>query len=277
MQMNFIKTILFNIFYKKNNINNINNIYNQMKLQEFGAYLQCYKNPYATYKCLESFRRFYPDNTIVLLSDNGYDYTKMAEYFKCIYIHSNENVTFIYDDPNNHGKFENTFKLIERLVNAFKLCNEEYVMWLEDDVSINNEITDTFEYHLNGFCPNFIPEVSIIKLQEKYGHLDVNKKYRFSGHGGSVYKCDFFIECLKNKEIIHDIIENWVYYDFPSTIAQDFLFSVIITLSGGTIGPYIGHYDNHYDLDNRIFVQHQFKEYYNIPLPDELQRFVKEM
>ena len=63
-----------------------------MQTQEFGAYLQCYKNPYATYKCLESFRTFYPDNTIVLLSDNGYDYTKMAEYFKCIYIHSNENI-----------------------------------------------------------------------------------------------------------------------------------------------------------------------------------------
>ena len=83
-----------------------------MKTQEFGAYLQCHKNPYATYKCLESFRKFYPDNTIVLLSDNGYDYTGMSKYFNCIYIHSHENVKFIYDTPNNSGKFENTFKLI---------------------------------------------------------------------------------------------------------------------------------------------------------------------
>ena len=66
-----------------------------MKTQEFGAYLQCHKNPYATYKCLESFRKFYPDNTVVLLSDNGYDYTEMAKYFRCIYIHSDENIVFI--------------------------------------------------------------------------------------------------------------------------------------------------------------------------------------
>jgi hypothetical protein len=245
-----------------------------MQTQDFGAYLQCYKNPYATYKCLESFRTFYPDNTIVILSDNGYDYTKMAEYFKCIYIHSNENTAFIYDDPNNSGKFENTFKLIERVVKAFELCKEDYVMWLEDDVSINNKITDIFRYDLNGFCPNFIPEQGIIKLQEKYGILDINKRYHFTGHGGSVFNKNFFIKAMQNKPLIHDILENWVYYDFPTTIAQDFLFSVIITLYDGTIGSYSGHYDNHYELDKMIDVQHQYKEYYNIPLPYELQRFV---
>ena len=53
-----------------------------------GAYLQCYKNPYATFKCLESFRTHYPHGTIVLLSDNGYDYTNMARHFDCIYIHA---------------------------------------------------------------------------------------------------------------------------------------------------------------------------------------------
>ena len=79
---------------------------------------------------------------------------------------------------------------------------------------------------------------------------------------------------MQYKQLIHDIIDNWVYYDFPTTIAQDFLFSVIITLCSGTIGSYSGHYDNHYELDKMIDVQHQYKEYYNIPLPYELERFV---
>ena len=245
-----------------------------MTTQRFGAYLQCHKNPYATYKCLESFRKFYPDNTIVLLSDNGYDYTEMAKYFNCVYIHSPENVAFIYGDPSGSGKFENTFKLIDRVTNAFELCKEEYVMWLEDDVSINNRIADTFRYDLNGYCPNLISAQGILKLQEKYGVLDVNKRYHFTGHGGSVFDKNFFIKAVQNKPLIYDIIENWGYYDFPTTIAQDFLFSVIIILSGGTIGPYKGHCDNHYNLDPTIDVQHQFKRYYNIPLPYELERFV---
>jgi hypothetical protein len=246
-----------------------------MKTQEFGAYLQCYKNPYATYKCLESFRKFYPDNTVVLLSDNGYDYSEMAEYFKCVYIHSNENILLTYNKLNDSGKFENSFKLIERIVNAFELCNEEYVMWLEDDVSINKPITDTFRYHLNGFCPNRISDESIQRLQEKH-NLDTNKKYNFTGHGGSVFNKKFFIECMKNTELIHDIIENWVHYDFPSNIGQDFLFSVVITLSGGSVGPYQGHYDSYNGLNTDIVVQHQYKVWYKIPLPHSLKHLIKE-
>jgi hypothetical protein len=247
-----------------------------MQTQEFGAYLQCHKNPYATYKCLESFRNFYPDNTVVLLSDNGYDYNEMAKYFKCIYIHSNENLLLTYDDPNDSGKFENTFKLIQRVVNAFELCNEDYVMWLEDDVSINKPITDIFRYHLNGFCPNFIPQEATVRLNEKYGILDTNTKYRFSGHGGSVFNKKFFIECMKNTKMIHDIIDNWVYYCFPTDIGQDFFFSVIITLHGGIIGPYQGHYDSYNGLNTDIIVQHQYKVWYKIPLPDNLKHLIKE-
>ena len=246
-----------------------------MKTQEFGAYLQCHKNPYATYKCLESFRKFYPDNTVVLLSDNGYDYTEMAKYFRCIYIHSDENIVFIHKDVNDIGRFENSFKLIERIVNAFELCNEKYVMWLEDDVSINKPIVDTFMYEINGFCPNRISDESIQRLQKKY-NLDTNKKYYFTGHGGSVFNKNFFIECMKKKELILDIIENWVYYQFPSDIAQDFLFSVIITLYGGSIGPYQGHYDGYNGLNTDITVQHQYKVWYKIPLPDNLKHLIKE-
>jgi len=247
-----------------------------MQTQHFGAYLQCYKNPYATYKCLESFRKFYPDNTVVLLSDNGYDYTEMAKYFKCIYIHSHENVQFIYKDSNDIGKFENTFKLIDRVINAFQLCNEEYIMWLEDDVSINNRITDTFMYEINGFCPNRLSDTSVERLREKYTSIDSNKKYHFTGHGGSIFNKNFLIESMQNKVIIHDILENWIYYELPSDIAQDFLFSVIITLSGGTIGPYQGHYDGYNGLNRDITVQHQYKVWYNVPLPNELKFLIKE-
>jgi hypothetical protein len=40
-------------------------------------------------------------------------------------------------------------------------------------------------------------------------------------------------------------------------------------LSGGTIGPYNGHYDYFRGINPRIDVQHQYKELYNVPLPEE--------
>jgi hypothetical protein len=244
------------------------------KLQEFGAYLQCYKNPFATFVCLTSFRKFYPISTIVLLSDNGYDYTEMAKYFQCIYIHSTETLLLTYKDVYGDGKYDNSFMLIERVVNAFKLCKEEYVMWLEDDVHINNMITDTFKYHINGFCPNTISVNHLIKLKQKYD-IDINYEYRFSGHGGSVFHKDFFISSMNNKIMIQDLLENWVNYKFPTDIGQDFLFSLIVTLCGGKIGPYNGHYDYLYKINPNITVQHQCKQFYNVPLPDELKHLVK--
>jgi hypothetical protein len=242
--------------------------------QEFAAYFQCYKNPFATFICLSSFRNFYPNSTVVLLSDNGYDYTEMAKYFNCIYIHSNENLLFIYNDVEGDGKYYNSFKLIERVVNAFTLCKEKYVMWLEDDVHINNKITDTFNYHINGFCPNTISVDNLIKLKETYD-IDINYEYRFSGHGGSVFHKDFFISSMNNKIMIQDLLENWVTYGFGTNICQDFLFSLIIILSGGNIGPYNGHYDYLYEINPKITVQHQCKQFYNVPLPDELSHLVK--
>jgi len=244
------------------------------KSQEFGAYLQCYKNPFATFVCLTSFRNFYPSSTIVLLSDNGYDYTEMAKYFQCIYIHSTETLLLTYKDVYGDGKYDNSFKLIERVVNAFKLCKEEYVMWLEDDVHINNMITDTFKYDINGFCPNRYLDFQLVELNKKYD-IDINFDYRFCGHGGSVFHKDFFISSMDNKLIIRDVLENWVNYKFPTDIGQDFLFSLIVTLCGGKIGPYNGHYDYYHGINRAIDVQHQFKQLYNLPLPDELKHLVK--
>ena len=120
--------------------------------QEFGAYFQCYKQPMATYKCLESFRKHYPNNTIVLLSDNGYNYSKMAEYFNCIYIHSYENIPLCNKDLSNDTYIKNVNKIIERFKTAFNLIKENYVMWLEDDVYINSKVTDILRYDIDGWC-----------------------------------------------------------------------------------------------------------------------------
>ena len=247
---------------------------NNNKYQEFGAFLQCYKNPFASFACLQSFRKFYPSSTIVLLSDNGYDYTEMAKYFNCIYIHSNESLGLMYKDSYNDGKYDFSFKLIERVVNAFKLCKEEYIMWLEDDVHINSKISDNFKYHISGFCPNLFSKVQLIELKKKYD-IDINFDYHFSGHGGSVFHKNFFISSMDNKIIIRDLLENWVNYKLPIEINQDVLFSLIIILCGGKIGPYKGHYDYSEYIYPKIAVQHQLKQLYNVPLPQKLQHLVK--
>lgn len=242
-------------------------------MQTLGAYFQCHKNPYATYKCLESFRKHYPNNTIILLSDNGYDYSEMAKYFDCIYIHSFESIPFIYNDMDSrllHGN-----KLINRIKESIGLIKEDYFIWLEDDVLINDKITDIFKYDLNGYCPNFVSSFwNINEIYKKYNFIEPNKQYVWSGQGGSVFKKESILQYLSNKPVIDDVLNNWVIYNFTSNICQDFLLSMIIHFNNGTIGYYDGHMDCTY-MNENIKVQHQYKYWYNIDLPDDKKYLIK--
>lgn len=253
-------------------------------MQSIGAFFQCYKNPRATYETLKSFRNHYPSNTVVLLSDNGYDYTEMAKYFNCIYMHETENVPFtIRLDTDPHDKSQVSYytilcnkedfllkgnKLIKRFVDVFKLLKEEYILILEDDVYVHNIITDKFKYDLNGYCPNSFQKKCIDELVKKY-NIDTNKLYHYSGHGGSVYNKEILLDCLKNTIIIDDILDNWTNYNFDE-LCCDLFISLLLTINGKTIGPYDGHNDS-----SNAIIQHQYKIWYGKELPEELKYLVK--
>jgi len=242
--------------------------------QSFGAFFQCYKNPYATYKCLESFRRHYPDNTIVLLSDNGYNYTEIANHFNCIYIHSDENVPLCNKHLDNDKYIENVHKIVEKFKKAFLFIKEDFVMWLEDDVSINDKITDIFRYDINGFCPNSYNENMINGLNQKYEYIKKGNIYRWCGQGGSVFHKTNILKYFENKDIINDVLINWQKYNLTEDISHDYFISLLVNLNNGTIGPYEGHNDGFDGLHPEIKIQHQYKVWYNKPFPEELQSIV---
>lgn len=250
-----------------------------MPTQPFGALFQCYKNPYATYKCLESFRKYYPDNTIVLVSDNGYDYTKMAKYFKCEYVHCKDKSAGILHNKEDiikgvHIDYWNTYT--KRTLNLISMIKEDYVMFLEDDNKINKPITDVFLYDLNGFCPNRLPKHLIKNLSSDYPILNIDNEYKFSGHGGSICRKEKLVEYLLDEKMSNSILQNWINLGMDN-YPQDLFISLLIHLHGGTIGPYQGHEDCSQDLDasSHICVQHQYKKYYGVPVPEELKHLVE--
>ena len=239
-------------------------------MQSLGAFLQCHKNPYATFKSLESFRQFYPDSTVVLISDNGYNYSEMAKHFNCIYIHSNENLQFVFNNlATNDLKINHMKQLSERVKECFKLCKEEYIIWLEDDVIVTDKITDTFNYDMNGCCPNNINHIDMHELKNDFSCIDPNKIYIRNGHGGTVFHKNNFIRYLENKEILNKLLDR--YYVYRGPWEQDFIFSMITILNNGTIGPYKGQGDCYGNmLSPHLCVQHQYKKHYGQPLPIEL-------
>jgi hypothetical protein len=224
----------------------------------FGAYYQCYKQPLATEKCLEAFRAAYPDAPLILLSDNGFDYTALAERFSCIYIHSNENIGLIFNlsDPTYVQK---ATKLLDRLRSAFTMIDATYIMWLEDDVLVKGPVKSELRYDMNGFCPNLYKPDIISRLSQTYTQLDPTKPYRWTGHGGSIFRKDAILNALQHDDIIHDILTHWwtPYRIIANRFSQDDILSVLTHLNGGTLGPYDGHGDS-----KRSLIQHQYKVWY---------------
>ena len=248
---------------------------------QFGAYFQCYKNPFATYKVLESFRKFYPTNSIVLCSDNGYDYTKMAQHFNCIYQHRVKNMWLIYSDCTEIDKGVNgahivwAKEVLQHMQSMFSLVKEDYILWLEDDLSINHMISDTCSNDINGYNPNQYWTNMKMELSKKYAHINPSNKYTWSGGGGSIFNKNTMLHYLKNEEIIDDILINWTNYDLTREIVCDFLLSLIVHLNNGTVGALNGMQDGARDIiDMSLAIQHQYKRYYNVTIPDELAYLV---
>jgi hypothetical protein len=246
-----------------------------------GAFFQCYKNPLATYKALESFRKSYPDSPVLLLSDNGYNYKKMAEYFKCEYVHTTESIPVWIEYENDDQYVSKGIKLVERLVECFQKLDCKYILLLEDDVKVHNPVPEVFLTGDSELYGNTINTISIELLKaclKDYPFIDVNKSYYYSGHGGSLYNKDKCICAFSNKKIVLDVLHAFLFTKHNSTVTninQDELVSLIIILNRGKISKLLGHIDTNDPTIRKCFTQHQFKYFYNKPLPVSLQHLVE--
>jgi len=165
-------------------------------------------------------------------------------------------------------------KLIKRVCNAYRLIKEDYVMWLEDDVLLKGKITDTFEYDMNGQSFNNINHIRMDDVIKDFPFIDKTNIYFRNGQGGTVFHKEKCIQYFENEVLVNKILDKYESYSCPWY--QDFLFSFIVILSEGTIGPYYGHGDTSaYLICDHLCVQHLHKEYYNIELPDGLRHLVR--
>ena len=249
--------------------------------QLIGAFFQCYKNPLATYKALESFRKNYPDSPVLLLSDNGYNYKKMAEHFKCEYVHATESIPVWINYENDEQYISKGIKLVERLVECFQKLDCKYILLLEDDVKVHNPVPEVFLTDKSDLYGNTINTISTELLKaclKNFPFIDVNKSYHYSGHGGSFYNKDKCISAFSNKKIVQDVLQAFLHTRHNSSVIninQDELVSLIIILNKGKITKIPGFIDTNDVTIRKCFTQHQFKFFYDKPLPLSLQHLVE--
>ena len=165
------------------------------KKVQFGCYYAAYKNEKATRFVLENFRKHFPENPILLISDGGDDFSHLAKEFNCGYEHLHN----IFEPKEDMYCSVRMLEYWKRLKLSVDYCNKDYLMILEDDVYIR----DYFEInrHFNLCGSRLGAELGLsdtIKKEIKdFTFRDVNN---YGMCGGSFFNARIF------NKIYHDVI-----------------------------------------------------------------------
>ena len=175
---------------------------------QFGAFYQVYKNNKATRFALENFRRCFPHNPIVLISDGGNDFSDIAKEFDCGY-HMMDNLCgkdspYKGEDDEDHYAW-NSFRVIEWWERQKLVCEEtkqDYIMIMEDDVYVTDSFDIQSPFHLRGirYSNPFMPAMS----EEISKNSGVDRGYGMCG--GSMYNAKTFLSIYD--DVIEDIKNN---------------------------------------------------------------------
>ncbi len=209
-------------------------------MNKIGFYFNCYKNNFATDNILNIIRNFYPNNPIFLMCDNGNNFTDIAKKYNCIYYYSSINILGgKLINGNRYMGFSNSTCLIEYLKIleiAIKMCNSEYIVFMEDDSILINHINN-FPLHSGGdininYFESLLTEEGFKIFKNKYPYAKFNY---WNMAGGSIIHCQTLLECIQNTNI-NDILFFDKYSTHPLGFCHmnDIALSLLLLINGKT-------------------------------------------
>jgi hypothetical protein len=244
---------------------------------EFCVFLNCYKQKYATFKCIESIRLYYPKVQIFLHSDNGDDYNDLVEYFKNItYIHHIKS-TFSMRPGDTSPlllNYDNYVSFCARLKTTCRLTSTEIILFAEDDLILRGPIYKRWSTDIagpHGMRGGLYSMAKYIKAKNNISVSDVG----YGGCGGTILKKSSLVKAIDNffrnydYEYIMKNIENRFCY------TDCFLTSTFLMI-GLNYGPSLNHSEKTRrapDPDHEFngeSLMHYVKDYYNIPFDRDL-------
>jgi hypothetical protein len=240
---------------------------------QLGFYNHVNTKPKATRGCLESVRKIYPDNPIVISCDNGFDFTDMCKELNVLYHH---NTTTIGYSTTEWGWNKNQIiEWLDRMYRGVTLLNTEFFMMLEDDIILMKPVTLQPEWECvgqmrlyEGQVPQMPPE--FLNIIHTFSGVKPIHDYYTTG-GGSIFKTKTFVENYFHvRHFIKtnfDFIQQHIY----KTIGwMDCMMCVFYMLCGKTLVQNDKLYNNFpvvmpFDiasLPDNIEILHNYKDHY---------------
>ncbi len=236
-----------------------------------------YDNLIATEKAIESFRKFNPLSTYVVICDGGKDFSTICKKYNCQYIHSDKHIG--YPKIPYGFYFSDMLEYLDRFNKAVYLCKNNHILIMEDDVHIINNIHVNFEdemlvtknclqNYINPSLLHFLTQISKSQIDNFYGM-----------GGGSIFKKESFdIAYKKMQPIINENFEK-MQKIYPTIGWTDCIISFILMGIGKRhkVNPELHeltswgqdytkiNYNNIDDLIKEgVSILHHYKKYYNI-------------
>jgi len=202
---------------------------------EIGFYSHVYRNLRATQGCLESIRKFYPSNPIVISCDGGEDYSYLCTRYNATYFYNKKHLG--YPTQPYGFRVDDALEWLDRMYRAVLQMNTEYFIMMEDDVLLVKKITIDKNWDMAGQPMLYEGQVPLmpepfLDIIEKYSGVRPKQNYYNCG-GGSIFKTSTF---LNNYESIRvfltknmDKIQTTIY---PTLGWLDCLLCVFFLLCG---------------------------------------------
>ena len=237
---------------------------------KFAVYFQCFNQRKATFETLKSFRNFYPEVKVHLLSDKGEDFSDIAKCFNCDYTYSEQNIAY-WPCKDMIGWFKRLYETCLMYPNA------DWILLLEDDIRVRDHISKEPNAHIAGQAGgnNYNTALFFKKAKKKiwqmYPNLEING---YSGCGGTIFNRKAFIECFENIDKYN--IDELRKIDERFVWATDISLTYLFHLNGFINRRWFDYSaDSQCDYGPAAAFEHQFKEFYNKKLSkDEINNSI---
>jgi len=222
----------------------------------FSVHYQTWKNKDAVNHVLTEFRKYFPQNPIRLVSDNGADYNDFVDKFELVYDFESSNVF----PGGKFGDISHCYEWLDRVNTTCQMFDTDWVVIFEDDVITKS---DKIEYPFSdsgGFINNpWKPELTRVLK----GRNDMNLSWGYGMCGGSIFKREVFLEAYK--KIDEFPLEQLSKLDSRIVGWSDTLINCFLQYFGYTYQVWDGmddmSYPNYVPKEGAVFV-HGYKEFY---------------
>ena len=230
------------------------------------AYIQCHSNKTALYHTLASFRTFYPNEPITLVSDCGDDFSQFAKRFDLYYYRSEKNC-----DPREGLGKDGALEYLKRIYRHCLTVASDYVVILEEDVITHRRIKRFPLTDCGGPRFNNLADPLNRYLQEINNTTD---NYGYAMCGGSIFDREVYIKCYEKQNLDLDFLRS---LDKRIVQYSDVVLTVIFLVNGYSYGIWEEVSETNHAVESLRIVRdaafdHNNKKWYGVEFDEALIR-----